>query len=138
MLVVAVATTATAVLAAEKIYPKNPSGTYDDLVLTDRSGMSGPLGMKTVVNNGNSKYPADSISVKLEFHVKQWEPRAVIRNPTVNPESLLSPALKEDVVKYTTEIRPKMEGRAGKEGDATLERTWVVAKDGTFSILHKK
>lgn len=124
------------VLAAEKVYPRNPSGTYNDLVPTDKSGLEGPLGMKTVVNRDNSRYPTDSISVKLEFHNKQWGHRAVIRNPTSNPEAILSPALKEEVAKYASEIRPKMEGQGGKEGDATLERTWVV-KDGTFSILRK-
>ncbi len=96
-------------------------------------------GIRTVVNTGNDRYPANSITFKIEYQNANltdwtygtgWGPTIVIRNPTVeNPVGLID-LHRCRILPYLVGATNLKVGQSGNEGQSCWEV--VVLHDGTI------
>lgn len=95
--------------------------------------------VRLVSNTGNHKYPANSVTFKIEYHRAGlpgwtygtgWGPTIVLRNVTVDNPIRLVDANAGLILDYLERITALKRGQPGNEGDSCWEV--VILRDGTI------
>jgi len=98
-------------------WPRNPTGNYFSI---------GKLGNAIVFGNkNNSRFPANSVSAKIEKDSGVLVYKVAVRNPTTNPKTLLVPGLCQEIEEHFL-VTPLKANGEGADGDSCFEKTWIV------------